>query len=183
MEKIQSGSISALFLAVWIFLDQADTYIEKLSNKAEKKRERDEKSNKDKTSPTNKQEKDKDHERYERKRKAGFYKEESSEDESDEESKPKNKRRKINNESDFDDESLDEEESEEQSLEEGSESQWDSNCYKCGKQGDLLCCESCPKVAHLKWLKLKVVPENDWYCDQCRFKQVTTRQTRSSRNK
>ena len=150
--NIGEGSISALFLAVCIFLDQADTYIEKLSHKADKKRERDDKFQNDNSGRGGKGGKNNDG--NSRKRKPGFYKEESSDDsDSDEESnKPKNKRRKLRNESEFEEDSV-EPESEEESENEGEgddDSQWDSNCYICGRTGDVICCEGCPRVARLK---------------------------------
>lgn len=126
--SIQPGSISALFLSVCVFIDQAEAYIEKLNLKFEKKKEVDERSN------VQSKRSSKASERNERKRKAGFYKEESSEEESEASSKPKKtKRQKVQNESDFEDESMEEDfdgEAEEEDEEmEDEDSQWDSNCY------------------------------------------------------
>jgi hypothetical protein len=58
----------------------------------------------------------------------------------------------------------------------GSQSQHSSGafenkdrCSLCRKGGDLLCCDRCPRVYHLKCLKLKPseVPEDDWFCPKC----------------
>lgn len=85
--NIQNGSISALFLGVCIFVDQAEMYIDKLNTKLESKKQNEEKSSKN--TMTKKQIQA---DRNERKRRAGFYKEESSDSESNsDESSKKNK--------------------------------------------------------------------------------------------
>lgn len=112
-----------LFLCICIFVDQTETYIEKLNAKADKKKIHEEK--KSLTKKPAKQQSD----IIERKRKAGFYKEESSDNESEEE-KPKNKRRKHSNESDFDEaveEESEEMEVDDEEFEEEDDSNWDSN--------------------------------------------------------
>ena len=170
-----------LFLWVCIFIDQTETYIEKLNAKAEKKRQIDEVSGKELSKKSSKQQ-----EVVDRKRKAVFYKEESSEELS-EESKPKNKRRKLSADSIFEDEeSIDDDESVEMEDYDDDEefdddSNWDSNWYVCNKKGNVVWCDGCTKVAHLKCLKLRVVPENEWYWEDCRYKMQNKRQTRSSR--
>ena len=40
-------------------------------------------------------------------------------------------------------------------------------CNTCGLGGDVLCCESCPTVAHAKCAGLETIPNGDWYCDKC----------------
>jgi len=40
-------------------------------------------------------------------------------------------------------------------------------CIKCGKGGDVLCCESCPTVSHYNCVGLATVPEGDWACWKC----------------
>lgn len=45
--------------------------------------------------------------------------------------------------------------------------EWDENCYICEDGGNMLCCEGCSKVAHVKCLKLKKAPKDDWYCNDC----------------
>lgn len=132
LSKIQNGGISALFLAVCVFIDQTEIYIEKLRDKLEKHKQIEEKSIKDKVSKRS----SKASERNERKRKAGFYKEESSIEASEDDSRAKrSKRRKLNNESEFEEDSV-EEESEEDFEDEGDEedmededSNWDTECY------------------------------------------------------
>lgn len=45
----------------------------------------------------------------------------------------------------------------------------DDHCRKCGRMGDLLCCELCPSVYHLECLSppLLKVPEDEWLCPVC----------------
>jgi len=44
----------------------------------------------------------------------------------------------------------------------------DAYCWKCHKEGEVICCESCPRVYHLKCLNLKKNPEVDtWFCPVC----------------
>ena len=40
-------------------------------------------------------------------------------------------------------------------------------CVVCGLGGDILCCETCPNVAHTNCAGLAKVPEGDWYCRDC----------------
>ncbi len=42
-------------------------------------------------------------------------------------------------------------------------------CDVCEKGGDLLCCETCTLVFHLKCLrpKLLIIPKNKWSCPHC----------------
>ena len=40
-------------------------------------------------------------------------------------------------------------------------------CVVCGLGGDILCCESCPNVAHTNCAGVAKVPEGDWYCRDC----------------
>ncbi|CAM9659037.1 unnamed protein product, partial [Choristocarpus tenellus] len=42
-----------------------------------------------------------------------------------------------------------------------------SRCWICQEEGDLLCCDSCDGVYHLKCLRLSVVPDGDWFCPDC----------------
>lgn len=86
----------------------------------------------------------------------------------DEEKPSKNKRRKLSAESNFEEESEmneseEAEEYDDEEFEDEDDSNWDSNCYICNKKGNVVCCDGCSKVAHLKCLKLRVVPENEWY--------------------
>ena len=49
------------------------------------------------------------------------------------------------------------------------EDQHNSVCYYCKKGGDLLCCDTCNLVFHIKCLKppLKTVPKGTWHCPVC----------------
>ncbi len=40
-------------------------------------------------------------------------------------------------------------------------------CNICGLGGDVLCCESCPNVAHAKCVGLETIPNGPWYCEKC----------------
>ena len=53
----------------------------------------------------------------------------------------------------------------------GSESGSDCHedeCAVCGQEGELLMCDSCPRVFHLECVGLQRIPNGDWFCDQCR---------------
>ncbi|CAG9330261.1 unnamed protein product [Blepharisma stoltei] len=52
------------------------------------------------------------------------------------------------------------------------------SCYFCDDGGRLICCETCPKVVHPECLGLTKVPKEDWYCDECKYKQQNVPQTR-----
>ena len=39
-------------------------------------------------------------------------------------------------------------------------------CPHCGLGGDVICCESCPMVAHPKCVGMDSIPEEDWHCYQ-----------------
>lgn len=43
---------------------------------------------------------------------------------------------------------------------------WDDVCMKCGKYGDLICCETCSHVIHFYCTGLKREPEQ-WFCETC----------------
>lgn len=42
-------------------------------------------------------------------------------------------------------------------------------CNICKKDGDLLCCDRCPRAYHLSCLKMSEedLPEGEWYCEYC----------------
>ncbi|XP_069740295.1 MYND-type zinc finger-containing chromatin reader ZMYND8 isoform X3 [Narcine bancroftii] len=43
----------------------------------------------------------------------------------------------------------------------------DFYCWVCHREGQVLCCELCPRVYHAKCLKLNAEPEGDWFCPEC----------------
>ncbi|XP_018612166.2 protein kinase C-binding protein 1-like isoform X4 [Scleropages formosus] len=43
----------------------------------------------------------------------------------------------------------------------------DFYCWVCHREGQVLCCELCPRVYHAKCLKLATEPEGDWFCPEC----------------
>lgn len=67
--------------------------------------------------------------------------------------------------------------------EEGEDDEWDDECYICKKEGDLMCCETCSKVAHFSCCDLNRKPDDEWYCENCLHKQSRTRQTRSQKKR
>ncbi|EAS05159.2 PHD-finger protein (macronuclear) [Tetrahymena thermophila SB210] len=57
---------------------------------------------------------------------------------------------------------------------------WDEQCKVCGQHGEVLMCDTCPSVFHLKCIGLKSLPDGDWSCLECQQKLLKQRQTRSS---
>jgi PHD-finger/Bromodomain len=47
-------------------------------------------------------------------------------------------------------------------------------CVVCGLSGDLLCCDGCPNVVHSGCISLEVLPDGDWFCEECLGKRTTT---------
>ncbi|XP_040837300.1 protein kinase C-binding protein 1 isoform X3 [Ochotona curzoniae] len=43
----------------------------------------------------------------------------------------------------------------------------DFYCWVCHREGQVLCCELCPRVYHAKCLRLTAEPEGDWFCPEC----------------
>ena len=43
----------------------------------------------------------------------------------------------------------------------------DGYCWICHKEGDVICCETCPRVFHLKCIQLESSPAEDWVCPEC----------------
>ncbi len=43
----------------------------------------------------------------------------------------------------------------------------DEVCNICSDGGDLLVCDECPRVYHLKCVKLRRVPKGQWLCPVC----------------
>ena len=60
--------------------------------------------------------------------------------------------------------------------------EWNETCMKCGDFGELICCEDCPNVTHLKCAGLRKEPEI-WRCQNCNYKLANRRITRSNANK
>lgn len=60
--------------------------------------------------------------------------------------------------------------------------EWNETCMKCGDFGELICCEDCPNVTHLKCAGLRKEPET-WRCQNCNYKLANRRITRSNANK
>ena len=82
-------------------------------------------------------------------------------------------------ESDESDGDIEEDEKEELPKDPPMKIKWNDDCYKCGEEGDLLCCDTCPNVAHLACIGLKQAPSGMWQCENCLNKEITSRQTRS----
>eukprot|EP01022_Parablepharisma_sp_SALTPOND_P017075 TRINITY_DN2653_c0_g1_i1.p2 TRINITY_DN2653_c0_g1~~TRINITY_DN2653_c0_g1_i1.p2 ORF type:complete len:869 (+),score=114.32 TRINITY_DN2653_c0_g1_i1:1605-4211(+) len=59
------------------------------------------------------------------------------------------------------------------------EIEWEDVCYKCGEGGELLCCDTCPNVAHFGCVGLQKAPSGMWQCENCENKSIMARQTRS----
>lgn len=48
-----------------------------------------------------------------------------------------------------------------------SNKEQDTHCFLCNEPGLVICCERCPKVAHLRCAKLKKLPKGEWLCSSC----------------
>ncbi|XP_037082061.1 protein kinase C-binding protein 1-like [Pollicipes pollicipes] len=44
----------------------------------------------------------------------------------------------------------------------------DNCCWVCHREGKVVCCETCPRVFHLKCAGLNADPPGDWVCVECR---------------
>ena len=53
-----------------------------------------------------------------------------------------------------------------------SQQSWEEYCYECQDGGNVMCCESCPQVAHYKCVGLKVAPKGEWWCKDCTAKKA-----------
>lgn len=40
-------------------------------------------------------------------------------------------------------------------------------CAYCGFGGEMICCEGCSRVSHIRCANLKEIPEVDWFCHAC----------------
>ena len=45
--------------------------------------------------------------------------------------------------------------------------QSDNYCWECHKAGMFICCETCPRVFHIKCAGVKMAPPSDWACGPC----------------
>ncbi|XP_078507999.1 MYND-type zinc finger-containing chromatin reader ZMYND8 isoform X3 [Lissotriton helveticus] len=52
----------------------------------------------------------------------------------------------------------------------------DFYCWVCHREGQVLCCELCPRVYHAKCLKLNAEPEGDWFCPECEVPRTRARE-------
>ncbi len=43
----------------------------------------------------------------------------------------------------------------------------DVYCFECHREGDLINCDLCPRVYHLKCLSLTELPQRSWICPEC----------------
>jgi hypothetical protein len=50
-------------------------------------------------------------------------------------------------------------------------------CYLCGMDGNLLCCDGCPAAFHSKCVGVveDLLPEGDWYCPKCLIRKDGSR--------
>lgn len=65
--------------------------------------------------------------------------------------------------------SRDDEEEEEEADEQGAGEGDDHNdqCAACGKEGNLICCDTCPLVYHVRCAGLRRAPDGEWKCPEC----------------
>ena len=43
----------------------------------------------------------------------------------------------------------------------------DVYCFQCHHEGDMITCDSCPRVYHLKCLSVMILPSRNWTCPEC----------------
>uniref|UniRef100_A0A1B6CFV5 Protein kinase C-binding protein 1 n=1 Tax=Clastoptera arizonana TaxID=38151 RepID=A0A1B6CFV5_9HEMI len=43
----------------------------------------------------------------------------------------------------------------------------DSYCWRCHRDGNVMPCETCPRVYHLRCIQLEVAPSRGWVCPEC----------------
>lgn len=44
---------------------------------------------------------------------------------------------------------------------------WTGECTKCKGDGELLCCDGCDSMFHLRCAALEHVPSGNWFCEEC----------------
>jgi PHD-finger/Bromodomain len=54
-------------------------------------------------------------------------------------------------------------------------------CVVCGLSGDLLCCDGCANVVHSSCISLEVLPDGDWFCEECLGERVTALKSTNTR--
>ncbi|XP_065072272.1 tyrosine-protein kinase BAZ1B-like isoform X2 [Rhopilema esculentum] len=76
-----------------------------------------------------------------------------------------------------DEESAEEEDDEKEQLEGEEESDHESLCHVCGEDGELICCDQCPKVYHLDCHEppIRRLPRGIWICFVCRNPKMAMR--------
>ena len=43
----------------------------------------------------------------------------------------------------------------------------DCYCWICHEDGEVICCETCPRVFHLKCFQSEATPGRGWVCPEC----------------
>ena len=61
-----------------------------------------------------------------------------------------------------------------------SQQSWEEYCYECQDGGNVMCCESCPQVAHYKCVGLKVAPKGEWWCKDCTAKKAAAQKKQTN---
>ncbi|KAJ3196828.1 hypothetical protein HK101_007548 [Irineochytrium annulatum] len=51
--------------------------------------------------------------------------------------------------------------------EEEAEDDNEETCAICKSHGELVCCDGCPAVFHLKCLNVESLPDTEWFCETC----------------
>lgn len=81
-------------------------------------------------------------------------------------------------EDDDDEDSDEEEESEEEEEEED-----DATCEVCDETGEVICCDTCPRVYHQDCAELRKVPRGSWSCPQCRLDPKAAKDKENAKTK
>lgn len=83
--------------------------------------------------------------------------------------------------SEEEDDDSEEEESEEE--DEDSELDDDATCEVCDGTGEVICCDTCPRVYHQDCAELRTVPRGSWSCPQCRLDPKAAKDKENSKTK
>ena len=59
-----------------------------------------------------------------------------------------------------------------------SDSAHDDLCMSCNDGGNLICCDTCPCVAHIECVGLDVTPSTNWFCAICLQRRPASRKRR-----